>query len=421
MSTVRIPPTLRAEVGGERQVSAAGDTVRALIDDVIGRFPGLASQLLEDGEVAPFVNVYLEGEDVRTLAEGFDAPVGENATVILLPAMAGGNAESAAHFQRTGDRSSLRSMKLATAKSLLDLVGNTPLVELPRLTPKAGVQIYAKLEGQNPTGSIKDRVAKAMIEAAEASGELQPGRELLEPTSGNTGISLALVAKLKGYPLTCVMPENATEERKKLLALYGAKIVLSPGDQGSNGAVRLALELAEADPRFFMPFQYANEANPRAHYDGTGAEIAEALDRVDVLVAGLGTGGTLMGTGERLRESFPDLVVAAAEPLPGDPVMGLRSLEDGYVPPILDVSKLDRKVLVSNEDSVAGVRALLDREGIFAGVSAGAVIHVARRLAEELDEGVVVAILADAGWKYLSADFWTENDVRKSMERTVWW
>jgi cysteine synthase B len=309
-------------------------------------------------------------------------------------------------------------MKLRTAKNLLELVGNTPLVEL---RPVGDVQVYAKLEGQNPTGSIKDRIAKAMIEAAEASGELEPGRELLEPTSGNTGISLALVAKLKGYPLTCVMPENATEERKRLLRLYGANIVFSPGEEGSNGAVRLALELAERAPRYFMPFQYANEANPRAHYEGTGTEIAEALDRVDVLVAGLGTGGTLMGTGERLRESFPDIVVAAAEPLPGDPVMGLRSLDDGYVPPILDVSKLDRKVLVSNEDSVREVRRLLDEEGIFAGVSAGAVGHVARTLAAELDEGVVVAIFADAGWKYLSADFWEAENVEQAMERTVWW
>jgi [CysO sulfur-carrier protein]-thiocarboxylate-dependent cysteine synthase len=309
-------------------------------------------------------------------------------------------------------------MKLKTAKNSLELVGNTPLVELE---PVGDVQIYAKLEGQNPTGSIKDRIAKAMIEAAEASGELEAGRELLEPTSGNTGISLALVAKLKGYPLTCVMPENATDERKRLLRLYGANIIFSPGDEGSNGAVRVALELAEREPSYFMPFQYANEANPRAHYEGTGAEIAEALDQVDVLVAGLGTGGTLMGTGERLRESFPDIVIAAAEPLPGDPVMGLRSLDDGYIPPILDVSKLDRKILVSNEESVREVRRLLDEEGIFAGVSAGAVGHVARKLAGELDEGVVVAILADAGWKYLSADFWDAEDVEQAMERTVWW
>jgi cysteine synthase B len=305
--------------------------------------------------------------------------------------------------------------------SLLDLVGNTPLVELPRLAPKPSVRLFAKLEGQNPTGSIKDRVAKAMIETAEAAGELEAGRELLEPTSGNTGISLALVAKLKGYPLTCVLPENATDERKRLLSFYGAKLIFSPGDQGSNGAVRMALRLAEREPHYYMPFQYANPANVRAHFEGTGAEIAEALDRVDVFVAGLGTGGTLMGAGARLRETFPDLVVAAAEPLPGDPVMGLRSLDEGYVPPILDVSQLDRKVLVSNAESVAGLRALLDEEGIFAGVSSGAVLHVARRLAAELDEGVVVLVLADGGWKYLSADFWEAEDVERSMERAVWW
>jgi cysteine synthase len=306
----------------------------------------------------------------------------------------------------------------AVAPSLLELIGNTPLVEL---SPVGDTRIYAKLEGQNPTGSIKDRIAKAMIDVAETSGELEPGRRLLEPTSGNTGISLALVAKLKGYPLTCVMPENATDERKRLLRLFGAEIVFSPGAEGSNGAVRLALRMAEEDPRWFMPFQYANEANPRAHYEGTGAEIAEALDRVDVVVAGLGTGGTLMGVGERLRESFPDVVVAAAEPLPGDPVMGLRSLDEGYVPPILDVAKLDRKVLVSNEESIAAVRHLLDEQGIFAGVSSGAVVHVARKLARERDGGVVVSILADAGWKYLSADFWDADDVEASMERTVWW
>ena len=312
-------------------------------------------------------------------------------------------------------------LSLKTARSLLDLIGGTPLLELPRLAPREAVKLYAKLEGQNPTGSIKDRVAVALIEDAEARGELEPGRELLEPTSGNTGIALALVAKLKGYSLTCVMPENVTEERRRLLRLYGAKIVDSPGSEGSNGAVRLAQQLAADEPRYFMPFQYGNPANPRAHFEGTGAEIAEALDRVDILVAGLGTGGTLMGAGERLRERFPDVVVAAAEPLPGDPVMGLRSLEDGYVPPILDVSKLDRKLLVSNAEAVAGVRALLDEEGVFGGVSAGAVVHVARRLAGELDEGVVVAILADAGWKYLSAPFWEAEDAEAEMEADLWW
>ncbi len=309
----------------------------------------------------------------------------------------------------------------STAPSLLDLIGSTPLVELSRLSPKPSVRMYAKLEGQNPTGSIKDRVAKAMLDAAEASGELEPGRPLLEPTSGNTGISLALVAKLRGYPLTCVMPANVTEERRRLLALYGAQIVDSPAEEGSNGAVRLALELAERDSSFFMPFQYANAANPQAHFDGTGAEIAAALEGVDIFVAGLGTGGTLMGAGARLRESFPDLVVAAAEPLPGDEVMGLRSLADGYVPPILDVTKLDRKLLVTNVESVAGLRLLLEREGIFAGVSSGAVIHATMRLARELDEGAIVCVLADAGWKYLSADFWESDDIGAAMERSVWW
>jgi len=307
------------------------------------------------------------------------------------------------------------------AASLLDLVGSTPLVELPRLSPKPGVRLYAKLEGQNPSGSIKDRIAKAMLDAAEASGELEPGRRLLEPTSGNTGIALALAARLRGYPLTCVLPDNVTAERRRLLRLYGADIVESPGAEGSNGAVRLAIELAEKDSSLFMPFQYANQANPRAHYEGTGAEIVAALDRVDVLVAGLGTGGTLMGAGERLRESFPDVVVAAAEPLPGDEVMGLRSLEDGYVPPILDVSRLDRKLLVTNAEAVAGLRLLLEREGVLGGVSSGAVVHAALRLADELDEGVVVCVLADGGWKYLSADFWDAADVEPTMDRSVWW
>jgi [CysO sulfur-carrier protein]-thiocarboxylate-dependent cysteine synthase len=300
------------------------------------------------------------------------------------------------------------------ASSLLDLIGNTPLVELRRLSP-AGRTIVAKLEGQNPTGSIKDRVALAMVEAAD----LQPGQELLEPTSGNTGISLALVAKLKGLKLTCVMPDNATPERRALLELYGATIVDSPGAEGSNGAVRLAQEIAARDDRYVMLFQYGNEANPRAHYEGTGAEIVRDLPRVDALVAGLGTGGTLMGTGARVREAFPGVQVVAAEPLPGDPVMGLRSLEDGYVPPILDVSKLDRKLLVSNDEAAGAARALLDHEGLFAGVSAGAVVHVARRIADELPEGaVVVAVLADGGWKYLSAPFWSGE---KIDEGVLWW
>ena len=400
MTRVRIPPTLRDAVGGAREIDASGSTVRELLADLAERFPGLGSQVLENGnEIAPFVNVYVNNEDVRTL-EGLETAVGDSTTVILLPAMAGG--------------------EQTLTPSLLQAIGRTPLVELSRLSPQAGARLYAKLEGQNPTGSIKDRIARTMVEAAEASGELEPGRELLEPTSGNTGISLAMVAKLKGYPLTCVIPENSTPERVRMLELYGAKIVFSPGSEGSNGAVRHALRLAETDSHYFMLNQYANEANPRAHYEGTGAEIAEALPRVDAFVAGLGTGGTLMGAAERLRESFPDVLVAAAEPFQGDLVYGLRSLADGYVPPILDVTRLDRKILVSNDESLIGLRALLDREGIFAGVSSGAVIHVARRIAAELDEdAVVVSVLADAGWKYLSADFWTEG--AGTMEDHLWW
>src|SRR5690348_6042981 len=254
-----------------------------------------------------------------------------------------------------------------------------------------------------------------MVEAAR----LEPGQELLEPTSGNTGISLALVARLRGYRLTCVMPENVTEERRRLLRLYGAEILESPGEEGSNGAVRVALELAEREPRYRMLFQYGNEANPAAHYHGTGREIVEVLDRLDVLVAGLGTGGTLMGAGAWAREAFPAATIAAAEPLPGDPIMGLRSLEDGYVPPILDVSQLDRKLLVSNAEAAAAARALLEREGLFAGVSSGAVVHVARRIAEELPAGsIVVAVLADGGWKYLSAPFWEGEEI---AEDVLWW
>ena len=400
MTRVRIPPTLRDAVGGAREVDASGSTVRELLADLAERFPGLGSQVLEHGnEIAPFVNVYVNNEDVRTL-DGLETPVGDGTSVILLPAMAGG--------ERT------------LTPSLLETIGRTPLVELTRMSPDGGARLYAKLEGQNPTGSTKDRIARTMVEAAESSGELEPGRELLEPTSGNTGISLAMVAKLKGYPLTCVLPENSTPERVRMLELYGAKVLFSPGSEGSNGAVRHALRLAESDSRYFMLNQYANEANPRAHYEGTGAEIAEALPRVDAFVAGLGTGGTLMGAGERLRESFPDVLVAAAEPFQGDLVYGLRSLADGYVPPILDVSRLDRKILVSNDESLIGLRALLDREGIFAGVSSGAVVHVARRIASELDDdAIVVAVLADAGWKYLSADFWTEG--AGSMEDHLWW
>jgi [CysO sulfur-carrier protein]-thiocarboxylate-dependent cysteine synthase len=294
------------------------------------------------------------------------------------------------------------------------------------VTADGGARIFAKLEDQNPTGSVKDRVALSMIEVAEANGELEPGRRLLEPTSGNTGIALAMIGKVKGYPVTVVMPESSTPERIELLRMYGAQILFSPGNLGSNGAVAMARRLAEQDPGYYMPFQYANEANPAAHYCGTALEILDQIPggQVDAFVAGLGTGGTLMGTGRRLREANPDVQIVAAEPLQGDPVMGLRSLEDGYTPPILDIRELDRKVLVSNTESVLALRKLLDLEGIFAGVSAGAALAVARRVAAELDESQqVVVLFADGGSKYMSAGLFTEpiEELEKRMEERVWW
>jgi cysteine synthase B len=307
---------------------------------------------------------------------------------------------------------------------LLASVGSTPLVELPRLSPRPGVRLLAKLESANPTGSVKDRVALAMIDAAEASGELRPGRTILEPSSGNTGISLAMIGRLRGYPVRIVLPESATPERVQLLTLFGAEIVFSPGELGSNGAVALARELAAADASLFMPFQYANAENPAVHYRTTAAEILAECPQVDVFVAGLGTGGTLMGCGRRLREVNPDLLVVAAEPLQGDPVSGLRSLEDGYVPEILDVSLLDRRVLVSNDDALAGLRSLAREEGIFAGVSSGGVLSVAQHVAAELDGPAnVVMVFADGGWKYLSAGLWDRDEslVLEEMESRLWW
>jgi cysteine synthase len=313
----------------------------------------------------------------------------------------------------------------APRSAALSAVGNTPLIELPRMSPNANVRIFAKLEEQNPTGSIKDRVALSMVEAAEATGELEPGRRILEPTSGNTGIALAMIGTVKGYPVTAVMPESATPERVELLRLYGAEIVFSPGNMGSNGAVAMARSMAERDPSVFMPFQYANEANPAAHYCGTAVEILEQVPggQVDAFVAGLGTGGTLMGCSRRLRESNPDVTIVAAEPLQGDPVMGLRSLEDGYTPPILDITQLDRKVLVSNGEAVATLRKLLSLEGVFAGVSAGAALAVARRVAADMEGGNVVVVFADGGSKYLSAGIYTKpaDQLEREMEERVWW
>jgi [CysO sulfur-carrier protein]-thiocarboxylate-dependent cysteine synthase len=306
---------------------------------------------------------------------------------------------------------------------IVEAIGNTPLVELKRVSPKPGVRIYAKLEGHNPTGSVKDRVARSMIDRAEEEGLIRPGQTILEPTSGNTGISLAMICRRKGYPLKVVMPDNVTSERTQLLHMYGAEIVYSPGEQGSNGAVAKALEMAEADASYYMPYQYGNQANPDAHYYGTAVEILEELDEVTAFVGGLGTGGTLMGNARRLKEENPDTLIVAAEPLQGELVQGLRSLEDGYIPPIIDLSLLDRKIFVSNRDAVLWTKRLLDQEGLFVGVSSGAVASIAVRVAEKLEEGNVVFVAPDDGWKYLSSGVYTKpiEELEAELDSASFW
>lgn len=302
-------------------------------------------------------------------------------------------------------------------------IGDTPLVGLPSLSPRDGVRLWAKLEGANPTGSAKDRIARAMIDDAEASGALVPGRTILEPTSGNTGIALAMLARRRGYDLEVVMPDNAGEERIRLLEAFGARITFSPGEAGTNGSIVVARRMAEEDDRYFMPYQYGNPANPRAHYEGTGAEIVRDLPEVTHFVAGLGTGGTLTGTGRRLKEHDPRVQVIAAEPELGEGVYGLRSMDDGFVPPVFDPSVLDAKFLVDSQDALAGTRALAEREGIFAGISSGAVVVVARRVAEKLETGDVVCLLSDGGWKYLSSRAWDRDLTlaEKNVAATLWW
>src|SRR5215216_5277488 len=306
---------------------------------------------------------------------------------------------------------------------IVEAIGNTPLVELKRLSPRPGVRIYAKLESYNPTGSVKDRVARAMIERAEEDGLISPGQTILEPTSGNTGISLAMICQRKGYPLKVVMPDNVTAERTQLLHMYGAEIVYSPGEQGSNGAVAMALDMAEADASYYMPYQYGNQANPDAHYHGTAVEILEELDEVAAFVGGLGTGGTLMGNARRLKEEDPDTLVVAAEPLQGELVQGLRSLADGYIPPIIDLALLDRKIFVSNWDAVVWTKKLQQEEGLFIGVSSGAIASIAARVAADLDDGNVVFVAPDDGWKYLSSGVYDKplEELEETIESASFW
>src|SRR5579859_4089945 len=305
-------------------------------------------------------------------------------------------------------------------------IGNTPLVELPSFSPRDGVRVWAKLEGANPSGSVKDRVALAMLDAAEASGELQPGSEriIIEPTSGNTGIALAMLARRRGYRFLAVLPDNVSIERRQLLELYGAELEFSPGELGSNGAIRRAKQLLAAHPdRFYMPYQYGNSANSGAHYATTAPEILRDLPQITHFVAGLGTGGTLTGTGRRLKKDKPGVQIVAAEPHPGEGVQGLRSLDEGFIPPVLDPSVLDRKILVTSDDSLLLTRRLAEQEGVFAGISSGAVLHAALRVARDLDRAEMVCLFADAGWKYLSLGVWSNSlqAAQDTVREKVWW
>jgi cysteine synthase len=312
---------------------------------------------------------------------------------------------------------------VARYESILDLIGNTPLVGVHALSPNPAVRIYAKLEGQNPGGSMKDRIALRMVEAAERDGVLQPGDTILEPSSGNTGIGLALVARMKGYRLRVVLPENVSEERRQVLEIFGAEVIPSPGEEGSNGAIRQAEKLAAEDSSLVMLFQYGNPANPDAHYATTGPEILRDCPEVDVFVAGLGTSGTLMGVGRYLKEQMPDVRVVAVEPPAGELVQGLRSLEDGFVPPIFDPAVLDRKFIVRPRESIEWTRRLLDECGIFAGISSGAVMAGVAKMAATMDAGTIVALVPDAGWKYLSSGAWTDDldVVTERAQRINYW
>jgi [CysO sulfur-carrier protein]-thiocarboxylate-dependent cysteine synthase len=306
-------------------------------------------------------------------------------------------------------------------RSVLDAIGDTPVVELQRLNTVPGVRLFAKLEGMNPSGSVKDRIAKYLVEEFESRAD-RSDYILLEPTSGNTGIALAMVSRVKGYRVVAVMPSNVTPERRKLLEIFGAEIIDSPGDLGTNGSIEVAREL-DSQPNYWILNQYANGANPRAHYETTGPEILRDVPEIDVFVAGLGTGGTLTGVGRRLKEERPNIQIVAAEPLPGDLVQGLRSLDDGFVPPIFDPAILDAKYLVPSEDAITMMRRLASQEGIFAGVSSGAILHAALQHARSMESGTIVTLLPDGGWKYLSGGLWTSDlsDIRDELEGAFLW
>jgi cysteine synthase B len=315
---------------------------------------------------------------------------------------------------------------VAVFSSVLDLIGNTPMIDVSQLSPNPRVRILGKLEGQNPAGSVKDRIAKSLIEEAERDGSLKPGQTIIEPSSGNTGIALAMIAQLKGYPIKIVLPENVSIERRQLLEVFGAEVISSPGAQGSNGAVRMAQELAAEHPDWAFLYQYGNEANPLAHYRTTGPEILADVPDITHFVAGLGTSGTLMGVGTFLKERKPDVKIYAVEPPAGEQVEGLRSLDDGYIPPVFEkwggLELLDGKSIVRPRESLEWTRRLVSEAGVFAGISSGAALAGAAKVARKIDQGTIVFVVCDAGWKYLSTGAYTDDldEAEKNAEKIIY-
>ena len=312
----------------------------------------------------------------------------------------------------------------AVSENVLDMIGNTPMVDVSRLSPNPEVRILAKLESQNPFGSVKDRIARAMIEQAEKHGHLEPGQTILEPSSGNTGIALAAIARLRGYPIKIMMPSSVSIERRQMLEVFGAEIILTPGEEGSNGAVRRAQALAAEHPEWCLLYQYGNDANPRAHYEGTGPEIYRDVPEITHFVAGLGTSGTLMGTGRYLKEQNPQIKVIAVEPPLGERVEGLRNMDEGYIPPVFDEwngrELLDRKRVVRPRESIEWTRRLVNECGVFAGLSSGAALAGAAKVAEDIDFGTIVFIVCDGGWKYLSTGAYTDDlDVAEAKAEQI--
>ncbi len=401
---IKLPTVLRAQADGQATVAVDGATVGEVFNTLVERYPGLRGNLLDDdGGLHKFVNVYKDDDDIRYL-DGLDTKLADGDVLSILPAVAGGACEARRHP---------RADRQHAARRRASAVARTP-------TSASGPSSKVR------TRAVRRRTASRskMIELAERDGVLQPGATILEPSSGNTGIGLALVAKLRGYKLRVVMPENVSVERRQLLEIFGAEITLSPGEEGSNGAIRMAEKIHADEPdRYMFLFQYGNPANPLAHYEGTGPEILRDCPEIDVFVAGLGTSGTLMGAGRYLKEHKPDVKVIAVEPPAGELVQGLRNLDDGFVPPIFDPAVLDRKLIVRPRDSIEGTRRLLNECGVFAGISSGAAIAGAVKAAQQMEPGTIVTLLPDGGWKYLSSGAWTDpiDEVVERATRINYW